>query len=107
VRGCYAEEAVAVCQLVVWGHPSNRRQSLSYGSFKRTLFRMAEQRRPFEKFVNSPYYSESELCGGVVTVSFFEAPPLASDTLLTTLQPLLENVNGVIRSVHELFKRPS
>jgi hypothetical protein len=24
----------------------------------------------FEKFVNSPYYSESELCGGAVTVSF-------------------------------------
>jgi hypothetical protein len=29
---------------------------------------MAEQRRPFEKFVDSPYYSESELCGGAVTV---------------------------------------
>jgi hypothetical protein len=24
----------------------------------------------FEKFVDSPYYSESELCGGAVTVSF-------------------------------------
>jgi hypothetical protein len=42
-------------------------------------------------FVDSPYYSESELCGGAVTV-FFEIPPLASDTLLTTLHPLLENV---------------
>jgi hypothetical protein len=31
---------------------------------------MAEQRRPFENFVNSPYYSESEICGGAVTVSF-------------------------------------
>jgi hypothetical protein len=27
-------------------------------------------RGPFAKFVNSPYYSESELCGGAVTVSF-------------------------------------
>jgi hypothetical protein len=32
---------------------------------------MAEQLRgPFEKFVDSLYYSESELCGGAVTVSF-------------------------------------
>jgi hypothetical protein len=28
---------------------------------------------------------------------FFEVPPLARDALLTTLHPLLENVNGVIR----------
>jgi hypothetical protein len=27
-------------------------------------------RGPLEKFVDSPYYSESELCGGAVTVSF-------------------------------------
>jgi hypothetical protein len=27
-------------------------------------------RGPFAKFVDSPYYSELELCGGVVTVSF-------------------------------------
>jgi hypothetical protein len=27
-------------------------------------------RELFAKFVDSPYYSESELCGGVVTVSF-------------------------------------
>jgi hypothetical protein len=45
----------------------------------------------FAKFVDLPYYSESELCGGAVTVSF-EVPPLASDALLTTLHPLLENV---------------
>jgi hypothetical protein len=31
---------------------------------------MAEQRGTFEKLVDSPYYSESELCGGEVTVSF-------------------------------------
>jgi hypothetical protein len=29
-------------------------------------------RGPFEKFIDSPYYSESELCGGVVTVSFLK-----------------------------------
>jgi hypothetical protein len=49
-------------------------------------------RGPFAKFVDSTCYSESELCGGTVTVSFFEVPPLASDALLTTLHPLLENV---------------
>jgi hypothetical protein len=42
--------------------------------------------------VDSPYHSESEFCGGVVTVFFFEVPPLASDALLTTLNPLIENV---------------
>jgi hypothetical protein len=37
---------------------------------------MAEQLRElFEKFVNSPYYSESELWGGVVTVSFSKYLP--------------------------------
>jgi hypothetical protein len=35
--------------------------------------------------VDSPYYSESELFGGAVTVSFFEIPPLASGVLPTTL----------------------
>jgi hypothetical protein len=42
-------------------------------------------RGPFAKFVDSPYYSELELCGA-------EVPPLASDALLTTLHSLLENV---------------
>jgi hypothetical protein len=41
----------------------------------------------FGKFVHLPYYSESELCSGAVKV-----PPLASDALLTTLHPLLENM---------------
>jgi hypothetical protein len=68
---------------------------------------MAEQGGPFEKFVGSPYYSESELCGGAVTIFFSEVPPLASYALLTTLHPFLEDVNGVIRRAHELFKRPS
>jgi hypothetical protein len=30
---------------------------------------------PFTKFVDSPYYSEAELCGGVVTVSFMKYVP--------------------------------
>jgi hypothetical protein len=36
---------------------------------------MAEQREPFEKLLESPYYSESELCGGAVTVSFSKYLP--------------------------------
>jgi hypothetical protein len=32
-------------------------------------------RGPFEKFVDSPYYSESELCGGAVKVSFSKYLP--------------------------------
>jgi hypothetical protein len=47
---------------------------------------------PFEKFVDSPYYSESKVCEGAVTVSFSKVPPLASDALLTTLRPLIENM---------------
>jgi hypothetical protein len=51
---------------------------------------MAEQRRPFEKFVDSP---KSELCGGAVT---------AGDALLITLHPLLENVlQTVCRKLQE------
>jgi hypothetical protein len=46
----------------------------------------------FPKFVDSPYYSESKLCGSVVMVSFFGVPPLVSNALLTTLHPLLKNV---------------
>jgi hypothetical protein len=32
-------------------------------------------RGSFAKFVDSPYYSESELCGGAVTVPFSKYPP--------------------------------
>jgi hypothetical protein len=32
-------------------------------------------RGPFEKFVDPPYYSESKLCGGAVTVSFSKYRP--------------------------------
>jgi hypothetical protein len=38
----------------------------------RTLFYV---RGPFEKFVDSPYYFESELCGGAVTVCFSKCIP--------------------------------
>jgi hypothetical protein len=49
-------------------------------------------RGPLAKFVDSPYYSESVLCGGAVTVSFSKYLPWQSDALLKTLHPLLENV---------------
>jgi hypothetical protein len=42
--------------------------------------------------MDSPYYSESELCGGAVTVSFPNYLPWqAIDALLATLHPLLDN----------------
>jgi hypothetical protein len=37
--------------------------------------RQGKIRGLFEKFVNSPYYSESQLCGGAVTVSFSKNLP--------------------------------
>jgi hypothetical protein len=59
-------------------------------------------RDTFEKFVDLPYYSELKLCGGAVTVSFSKHPPSASDALLTTLLPLLENVlQTVCRKLQE------
>jgi hypothetical protein len=42
--------------------------------------------------VDLPYYSKSELLWRCSDSLFFEVPPLASDALLTTLHPLLENV---------------
>jgi hypothetical protein len=36
---------------------------------------MEEQRGPFEKFVGSHYYSESEICGGAGTVSLSKHLP--------------------------------
>jgi hypothetical protein len=58
-------------------------------------------RSPFAKFVDSPNYSESELCGGAVTV-FSEVPALATDTLFPTLHPLFENVlQTVCRKLQE------
>jgi hypothetical protein len=42
--------------------------------------------------VDSPYYSKSELCGGVVMVPFFKVLPLESNALLTILHPPLKNV---------------
>jgi hypothetical protein len=37
---------------------------------------------PIEKFVDSPYYSESELCGDVMMVSFSEYSPLQATHFL-------------------------
>jgi hypothetical protein len=37
---------------------------------------MVEQLRgSFEKYVDAPYYTESEICGGAVTVSFSKCLP--------------------------------
>jgi hypothetical protein len=39
------------------------------------MVRLLYIRGPFAKFMDSPYYSESALCGGVVTVSFSKYLP--------------------------------
>jgi hypothetical protein len=49
-------------------------------------------RGPFEKIVDSPYYSRVGTLWRYGDGLFFEVLPLASDALLTTLHPLLENV---------------
>jgi hypothetical protein len=41
---------------------------------------------PFAKFVDSPYYSKSELCGGEVTVSFWKYLPWQAMHLENVLQ---------------------
>jgi hypothetical protein len=59
-------------------------------------------RRPFTKFVDSPYYSESELWRWGDGL-FFEVPPLASDAILTTLRPHLENVLQIVVHIEISF----
>jgi hypothetical protein len=68
-----------------------------YFSFKDTVafksrFERTYIRGPFEKFVDSPYYSELELCGGAVTVSFSKYLPWQAMHFLQRSHPLLENV---------------
>jgi hypothetical protein len=53
---------------------------------------MLQVRGPFERFVDSPYYSESELCGGAVTDSFLKCLPWQAMHFLQRSHPLLENV---------------
>jgi hypothetical protein len=53
---------------------------------------MEDLRGPFEKFVDSPYYSESELRGGAVTVSFPKYFPWQVMHFLQRSTPHLENV---------------
>jgi hypothetical protein len=69
---------------------------------------MAEQLwEPFEKFVDLPYYAESERCGGMVTVSFskylpwqwwtsYNAPP-------TSLKRKRSNKEGVVLTFSEVL----
>jgi hypothetical protein len=54
-------------------------------TWKNYFCQLLNVRGPFEKFVDLPYSSELEFCGGVVMVSF-------SDVLLTMLHPLPENM---------------
>jgi hypothetical protein len=49
-------------------------------------------RRPFEKFVDSTYYSESELCGDVVTVCFLKYLPWQAMHFLQRSTHFLKNV---------------
>jgi hypothetical protein len=101
VRRCYAERGGGLCQVVVVGvteylrdlHLSNRLQSLSYGRFKRALFRMAEHLRKVRGLNLLLRVGTFWRCGEGL---FFEVPLLASDALFTTLHRLLENVTGVI-----------
>jgi hypothetical protein len=47
---------------------------------------------PFEKFVDSSFCSDSELCGGLVMVSFSKYFPWQAVNFLTMLHPLLKNM---------------
>jgi hypothetical protein len=58
---------------------------INYLCYLQYWHRYLEIQGPFAKFVDSPYYSESELCGGAVIVSF-----------LKYLQPLLENMLQIV-----------
>jgi hypothetical protein len=60
---------------------------------------------PFAKFVDSPYYSESETLWRCGDGLFFEAPRLANDALLTTLHTLLENVLQTVDHFEISFPR--
>jgi hypothetical protein len=50
-------------------------QETNFHTHVKYLVKLRFLRRPFEEFVDSPYYSESELCGGAVTVSFSKYLP--------------------------------
>jgi hypothetical protein len=50
-----------------WWHEN---PSISSEIIREGTWKGMNTRGPFEKFVDSPCYSESELCGGAVTVSF-------------------------------------
>jgi hypothetical protein len=48
---------------------------MKYSTSQKTLIRKMDIQGSFAKFVDSSYYSKSELCGGVVTVSFSKYLP--------------------------------
>jgi len=55
-------------------------------------------RRLFAKFVDSPYYSKSELDGGAVTASFSKYLHWQAMHLLTTLHPILIRIQLIRHS---------
>jgi hypothetical protein len=55
-----------MCKGVDWIQLAQGIRTISSFS-RKTLFHVGG---PFEKFVDSLYFSESELCGGVMTASF-------------------------------------
>jgi hypothetical protein len=57
-----------VYERVNWIHLAQDRDQ--WWDVLKTVMNIRFLRGPFAKFVDSPYYSESELCGGAVTVSF-------------------------------------
>jgi hypothetical protein len=62
------------------------------------------KRGPFERYGDSPYYSESELCGGAVTVSFSKYLPwqamhflqLSTHFSKSCCKPFAENFRRIV-----------
>jgi hypothetical protein len=61
-------------------------------------------RGPFEKFMGSPYYSESELCGGAVTVSFSKYLSWQAMHFLQRSTKEISSCSAILKRV--LLKRP-
>jgi hypothetical protein len=67
-------KACLPCPIVMWRYCEIILSSMRRNG-KKFVRHVQSLRGPFAKFVDSPYYSESELCGGAVTVSFSKYLP--------------------------------
>jgi len=67
VRGCYEHGTESSVSIKGGGFVD---KSNNFRLLKNDPVPCSKVRGPFEKYVDSPYYSESELCGGTVMVSF-------------------------------------